>query len=246
MATSADQRRQRAVLVLLALVASCASPLETSNRFFSEFNDQLDQALLAPAANAYEDLLPRFVRTGIGNFLANLNYLVTVTNDLLQGKLRQGGRDAARLAVNTTLGIGGFFDPATRFGLEEHQEDFGQTLGVWGLGHGAYIVLPVLGPSSLRDVWRFPYFAYVSPVTWIDDPSFSTAVWIALTLDTRARLDPLIEERRRSAADPYVFTREAYLRHRRALVSDEVSAKETEEEFEGLLEELRGTSGRSP
>ena len=245
MATSTE-RASWSALALLVAVASCASPLESTNRFFTEFNDQLDQAILAPAANAYEDLVPRFVRKGIGNFLANLNYLVTVTNDFLQGKVRQGGRDAARLAVNTTLGIGGIFDPATRFGLEEHQEDFGQTLGVWGLGQGPYFVLPVLGPTTLRDVWRIPYFAYVSPVVWIDNSDFSTAVWIALVLDTRARLDPLIEERRRSAADPYGFTREAYLQHRRTLVKDEVPAKDTEAEFESLLEDLKGKSDGGP
>ncbi|MBT8421344.1 MAG: VacJ family lipoprotein, partial [Gammaproteobacteria bacterium] len=127
-------------------------PLQGMNRVFYGINDVLDQAFVEPIAEAYVAYVPGRIRTSVSNFFDNLAYLGVVINDILQGKIEYAVKDTGRFVVNSTIGFGGIFDPATSMGLERHEEDFGQTLGVWGASEGSYLVLPALGPSSARDV----------------------------------------------------------------------------------------------
>ena len=183
-------------------------------------------------------MTPRPLRQGVSNVFDNLGYLDTVLNDFLQGKLCQGGRDSTRLLINTTVGIGGIFDVASKWGYAENQEDFGQTLGVWGLGQGPYFVLPILGPTTLRDLPGKGFTEYTKALVYFNDEFFSNVVVIEV-LDRRSRVAGALEARDQSAADPYVFTREAYLQRRLFLVHDgEPPEKNELEELEGLLEEL--------
>ncbi|MFZ6774104.1 MlaA family lipoprotein [Undibacterium sp. SXout7W] len=189
-------------------------PMEGFNRIMFNFNDALDQNILRPAAQGYRDITPSFVQTGIGNFFGNIGDVWNAVNNLLQGKLGEGMSDVMRVAVNTTFGFGGLLDIGSEAGLTKHREDFGQTLGRWGVRSGPYLVLPLLGSSTLRD-------AIATPVDFKGDIwSYKTPVYLrnsgtALRLvDKRASvLDAgnLIEE---AALDKYVFIRDAYLQRR--------------------------------
>ncbi len=212
-------------LLVLAL-GGCATtggdpgdPVEPVNRAVFAFNDGLDKALLQPAVSAYTAVVPGRVRESVFNFFENLAYPTVAANAVLQGKFTQGIEDAARFVFNTTLGIGGLFDVATGFGLERHDEDFGQTLGAWGMGEGAYLELPLLGPSTLRDALGLPVDAYTSILS-----SFDMDVELPLksvqVVESRARVDSAVRLRDEGALDPYIFQREAYIQHRRNLVHD--------------------------
>ena len=154
-----------AAAAALFFLAGCASipaakrdprdPLERFNRGVYRFNIATDRAVFRPAAKAWRAVVPRPVRRGLSNFVGNLEYPGTIVNDVLQGKFTDGGRDFTRLVINSALGLG-FFDPATGAGFERHDEDFGQTLGKWGVPPGPYLMVPLLGPSTLRDQQRVP------------------------------------------------------------------------------------------
>jgi phospholipid-binding lipoprotein MlaA len=222
--------RLRAVVlcgaVSLLLLGGCAStgnsrdPLEPINRAVYTFNDGVDHLLIKPAAEFYRFAVPEFMRTGVSNFFSNINDVVVALNSLLQGKLTQTGSDVARLIVNTTVGVLGLFDVATEIGLEKHNEDFGQTLGYWGIGDGPYLVLPFLGPSSARDTvgWVGDFYAW--PITYLE-PDRDRNILIAVRFVT-ARADLLEASRilEIAALDPYEFVRDAYLQRRRNLVYD--------------------------
>lgn len=213
-----------AVLAIALALAGCATnnprdPLEPFNRVMFEFNDKVDQAALKPAAEAYSKL-PSFVQTGVGNFFGNLNDVPTALNNVLQGKVADGLSDVMRVAVNTTFGLGGLLDISTEAGLYKHSEDFGQTLGKWGVRSGPYIVLPLLGSSTLRDTVAMPVdfetdpWHFKRPVHWRNPGS---AVRI---VDQRAALlgaSKLLEE---AALDRYGFVRDAYLQRRQSNVYD--------------------------
>src|SRR4029077_8029849 len=164
-----------AVLVL----AGCATvqngkpdprdPFETLNRSIYSFNSAADRAVFRPAARAWKAVVPTQVRHGLSNFLNNLAYPGTIINDLLQGKFTQGGHDLTRLVINTVFGLG-FFDPATAAGLQRNDEDFGQTLGKWGVPAGPYIMLPIFGPSSVRDAPTRLADDYTNARHYINDP----------------------------------------------------------------------------
>jgi len=219
----------RTFILLLAgavLLGGCASngdrrdPLEPFNRGVYQFNDSVDKAVIKPVAQGYTEVLPQPVRTGIANFFSNLDDVLVLLNDLLQFKLTQAVSDLNRIVWNTTLGIGGLFDVSSKLGLEKHNEDFGQTLGYWGVGDGPYLVLPILGPSNLRDTagrvvdWQFDLVT-----NYHDVPVRNSATVVRLE-DTRSRLlqtDKILDE---AAIDPYVFVRDAYLQRRRSLVYD--------------------------
>ena len=192
-----------------------ADPWEPTNRTFYAFNDALDRAVLEPVANLYLNL-PAGLRTSIHNFLDNAAYPGTVLNQLLQGKLEPAMEGAARFVFNTTLGVGGLFDVSTKFGLERKDEDFGQTLAVWGMGEGNYIHYPVLGPSSVRDTPGIVVDALTDVLTYV--AAFPLA--LLEIVDTRATLASAAKIREESAIDPYLFTREAYRQHRTFLVYD--------------------------
>ncbi len=228
MSSTAPRTRSLVTAVILLLVFALAGcvhnnrrdPLEPLNRVIYEFNDGLDTVLMKPLATGYRAVLPGFVRTGIGNFFSNLDDITVVINGILQLKIPQAFSDTGRFLINSTIGILGFFDVATHFGLEKHNEDFGQTLGYWGIGSGPYLVLPFFGPSSFRDaVGR-----------WVD--SFSDLVWQEDHIRTRNQLvaTRAISNRARllesekvldaAAIDRYTFLRDAYLQRRRNLVYD--------------------------
>jgi phospholipid-binding lipoprotein MlaA len=212
--------------VSLPLLGGCATngnprdPLEPVNRVVYQFNDGVDKLVIKPVATLYRDLLPEFMRTGVGNFFSNINDVIVALNNLLQGKVEAAINDAGRVLVNSTLGVFGVMDPATKLGVEKNNEDFGQTLGYWGLADGPYIVLPFLGPSSVRDTAGWVGDAYTWPVTYLEPTRHRNAL-IGLRLVV-ARADLLEASRilETAALDPYEFVRDAYLQRRRNLVYD--------------------------
>ena len=214
--------------LLLALLAGCATtdmgtpgdPLERMNRATHRFNDSVDRAVLKPVAIGYRDHVPQLIRTGVNNFLDNLAYTTTIVNDLLQLKVKDTLVDLGRFTVNSTLGIGGILDPATHFGIPKNDEDFGQTLGRWGVPSGPYLVVPFLGPSTIRDAPSI----YVDVQTdlrvgsWLD----STTEWALVGLsfvNRRAELLPF-DASVDSAYDRYAFVRNAWLQRREYQVKD--------------------------
>ncbi len=194
-------------------------PFEPLNRTVYSFNDTLDRALLAPIADAYRRYLPEGVRDAVFNFFDNVGYPVTAANQLLQGKPTLAIEDAARFLFNSTLGIGGLFDVSSGFGLERHDEDFGQTLGVWGTAAGPHLELPLLGPSSVRDAIALPVDVLIG-IGRHADGDLRIALKSVEVIDTRARVDAAVKLRDEAAIDPYIFQREAYRQRRRSLIYD--------------------------
>ncbi|MGB1109012.1 MAG: MlaA family lipoprotein [Gammaproteobacteria bacterium] len=219
------------LLGLLLLAGGCASaperasteaapdPLEDVNRVFYGFTDLADRTFIGPAASIYTEVVPSPVRSGVTNFLDNAGYLNVVINDLLQGKLDQGASDGARFLLNTTIGILGVLDVATGMGFEKHDEDLGQTLGVWGMGEGAYLFVPLRGPSSIRDVPDIP-FSMVTNLLYYADSSVSVPLAVLNVIDKRAQLETALKVRDQAALDPYIFTREAYRQNRQYEIYD--------------------------
>jgi phospholipid-binding lipoprotein MlaA len=212
----------RVILILccLAALTGCAGsnpvdPYENTNRAIYNFNTGLDRFVLKPMADGYVKFIPPFIRTPLGNAFDNMDYLNVVLNDFLQGKTGQGLGDAGRMAVNSTVGIGGFFDVATGWGLPVHDNRFGNTLGLWGCGAGPYLVLPLFGPSCLRDAPGLGVATITDPVFWLFPPWYvSFPLFVAGTVDARSRSDFIVKFRDEAAIDPYVFTRQAYLQYR--------------------------------
>jgi phospholipid-binding lipoprotein MlaA len=217
------------ILLPILLLAGCATlpsgkpdprdPLERFNRSMFAFNDALDKAVAKPVAKAYVKVTPRFVRTGVSNVFNNLNTLGTAVNDVLQGKMKQAGRDSARFLMNSTLGLGGLFDPATAAGLELNDEDFGQTFGKWGMKPGPYLMLPLLGPSTFRDSFGKLADQFTYPVYWLEDDSTRLIIRGVSLLDMRADLLDLDEQLDQSY-DRYAFVRNAWLQRREFQVKD--------------------------
>lgn len=224
-------RRTRAIAASLILVigfmGGCATtatnprdPLEPLNRGIYSFNEHVDGLILKPAAEAYRMLLPDFARTGVSNFFSNLNDVTVALNNLLQGKVNHAASDASRVVVNSTIGLLGFIDVASKIGLEKHEEDFGQTLGRWGVGDGPYLVLPFFGPSNFRDaIGRIPDY-YTDPVTYVDPSHDRNLLWGARVVNRRAELLGASRVLEAAALDPYEFVRDAYLQRRRNLIYD--------------------------
>ncbi|HWA02695.1 MAG TPA: VacJ family lipoprotein [Rhizomicrobium sp.] len=214
-----------AMAVLGLALSGCAGtgpdpsdPHESANRKIFAFDVWLDRNFLARTARTYNAVVPEFGRTGMHNLLANLDLPVTFANDVLQGEARRAGETFARFSVNTTLGVGGLFDVATRnFHLPDHSEDFGQTLGAWGVGGDPYLVLPVLGPASPRDAAGRAVDVALDPLTWI---SFKQHIWWLAgrqyfkILDARARNMDTLAGIERSSVDFYAATRSLYRQHR--------------------------------
>lgn len=194
-------------------------PWEGFNRASYKFNDSLDRAVAKPVAKAYKKVTPRVVRTGVSNFLSNLNNVRTIVNDVLQGKMKQAGKDSGRFLMNSTLGLAGLFDPASAAGFERNDEDFGQTLGKWGVKSGPYLMLPFLGPSTVRDsLARIPD-QYTHPVNYLEDDSTRYAIRAVDVLDLRASLLDLDAQIEKSY-DKYAFIRNAWLQRREYQVTD--------------------------
>jgi phospholipid-binding lipoprotein MlaA len=211
----------------LVLLSGCAGgrgnidPWEKTNRVFYQFDDNLDRVVLTPVNGFYVKVVPEPVRTGIGNGFDNLTYFNVILNDFLQGKWQQGLSDTARMAVNSTIGIAGVFDVASKAGLPKHENDFGITLGKWGVEPGPYLVLPLLGPMTLRDTPGIVVANTTNPVTWLSPPfAVSASLGVGQALDRRSRVDTTISFRNALAIDPYVFTRNAYLQYRESLIDE--------------------------
>nr|VFJ57818.1 MAG: ABC-type transporter Mla maintaining outer membrane lipid asymmetry, lipoprotein component MlaA [Candidatus Kentron sp. FM]VFJ63423.1 MAG: ABC-type transporter Mla maintaining outer membrane lipid asymmetry, lipoprotein component MlaA [Candidatus Kentron sp. FM]VFK14773.1 MAG: ABC-type transporter Mla maintaining outer membrane lipid asymmetry, lipoprotein component MlaA [Candidatus Kentron sp. FM] len=194
-------------------------PLQGMNRAFYGINDIVDRALVKPIAEVYVDHVHSGVRKSISNVFDNLAYLGVVINDILQGKLVHAVKDTGRFVVNSTIGIVGIFDPATSMGLERHDEDFGQTLGVWGAGEGAYLVLPALGPSSFRDVPGV-VMGFFTDLLYYMDSGVMLPLMVVKVIDYRASMLDITRKRDESMLDPYLVTRSVYRQTRNELIYD--------------------------
>ena len=192
-------------------------PWEGFNRSMFAFNDTLDTYALKPLAQGYRTVTPDFVETGIGNFFNNVGEVRNLTNNLLQGKLHAAGVDTARLLFNSTFGLLGFFDVASKMGLQRNDEDFGQTLGAWGLGSGPYLVLPFLGPSTVRDGFARIPDSYNGMYTHIDDVRTRNQLLGLDVLNARASF---LDAERLIQGDKYTFLRNVYLQNREFKVRD--------------------------
>ncbi len=233
-----------AILVLVVALTGCASngdprdPLEPFNRRMQTFNDTMDEYLMKPVAKGYQWVTPEFVDQGVSNFFSNLKDISVTVNDLLQFKVKQSGQDAARLLVNTTVGVAGLVDVASHLGLEKHEEDFGQTLAVWGVPNGPYLVLPFLGPSSPRDAAGSIADGFMNPISYTV-PLARFGLYGIRTIDFRADNLEATEVLDEAALDRYAFIRNAYFQRREYLINDgEIPIDEEFEEFEKELEEL--------
>ncbi|KPK56043.1 MAG: hypothetical protein AMS22_02440 [Thiotrichales bacterium SG8_50] len=226
---------------LFGLLTGCASvdgardpvdPWEGFNREVYRFNDDLDTKIARPLAEVYVEYIPSPARTAVTNFFSNLDDLVVIINGLLQLKIEQALNDTTRFTMNTTLGLAGLVDIATPAGLPKHDEDFGQTLGAWGVGPGPYLVLPFLGPRTVRDTVGWYADAQVD-VLW--GGFEGNARWGALTLkyvNLRANLLGVSRVMEQAAVDPYSFMRDAYLQRRQNLVYDGNPPRERFEDFD--------------
>ncbi len=218
------------VSVVFLLFTGCATtqiegevnnddPIESTNRVFFNVNETLDKHLIRPAAEAYVSVTPTPVRTGITNFFSNLGYLNVILNDFLQGKFNQGITDSLRFLYNSTFGIAGFFDVSTGIGMPANDEDFGQTLAVWGVDKGSYLYLPLLGPNTVRDTTNVAPSILLNPLFYA-----SSIILFPLNavnaINTRANLLEASNIRDEAALDPYSFTREAFLQQREFLIYD--------------------------
>lgn len=197
-----------------------ADPLEGLNRSVDGFNQVVDRAVVKPLAQGYDKVTAPEVKQVIGNFFSNLDDVSVAFNNLLQGKPKAAGSDITRFALNTTIGIVGLADVATELGFQKHDEDFGQTLGVWGVGSGPYLVLPLLGPSTLRDAPARFVDAPLDPLYHYDDVRVRNSLLVVNVVNTRARLLPATDLVERIALDQYAFVRDAYLQRRASLIRD--------------------------
>ncbi|MGH8298521.1 MAG: MlaA family lipoprotein [Steroidobacteraceae bacterium] len=208
-------------------------PWQRVNRGVYKFNDAVDRAVLKPVARTYIRVLPQVVRTGISNFFDNVTYPDVIVNALLQGQLKPFALDTGRFVVNSTLGIGGILDPASRMGLTLEDRDFGQTVGKWGVPSGPYLVLPFLGPSDLRDgIGRIPD-EYAEPWVYIQNPYWDYGTLLVYEVSERAAILPLTNTAEKSF-DPYAFERNAYLQHRDFMVKGQKAQGGAEQELKEL------------
>lgn len=222
--------RPAACILAFAFLSACATtpdsstrdardPFEPVNRSIYRFNEGVDRAILRPTARAYRTVVPQFVRTSIGNVFSNLNDVRVVLNNVLQGKFTTAYADFGRVAINSTLGILGLFDIASEAGVEKHDEDFGQTLGWYGVGDGPFIMLPLFGPSTARDTLGFAVDWVTDPVFYVDPSSSRYQLGGTRLVHRRAELldaSTVLQ----TTLDPYQFMRDAYLQRRRNLIHD--------------------------
>lgn len=251
--TSSSLRRVAATtsVALVAVLSGCATtqnaasdvaetmrsrfakydPLEPVNRVIYKFNDAVDKAVVKPIAQGYMAVVPTQVRYCVTNVFGNIGDAPTSLNNLLQGKIKEAGSDMCRVAINSTIGIFGCFDVASKWGFEKHNEDFGQTLGRYGVPAGPYIVIPLLGPSTLRDAAAlFAVDARIDPVRYINDIPVRNELYGLRLVDRRVQLLDTTNLLETAALDPYIFIRDAYLARRRSLVFDGNPPPESDEQ----------------
>jgi len=224
----ARSARASAVLLVATLLGACASvpaeqraesdPWEPLNRTLFDVNTAIDKVTLKPIAKGYQAIIPSPVRTGVSNFYRNLTTPGSVVNNLLQGKPKRGLSELTRFVFNSTMGLGGILDVATAAGLEDYSEDIGQTVAVWGVPAGPYVMLPLRGPSTLRDALLFPIDAR-TPLYYYDNTSVRDKLQVLRIIDLRSRL--LVTEKfLEDSKDPYITLRESYLQNREYVIHD--------------------------
>ena len=245
------------VICGIMLLSACATvqgpgderdPLESMNRSIFNFNEGFYNYVLDPVTETYQDLAPQPVQTGVSNFFNNIDDIFVLVNDLLQFKFAQAASDLGRFLFNTTAGIFGLIDVATHMDMPKHHEDFGQTLAVWGVGDGPYVVLPFLGPRTLRDTGGLVVDSSYDPILDIPDDEARWGTISLKAVDIRAGLLPADRLAEKSGVEKYNFIRDAYLQHRHSLIHDgnpprqgpapvdEKESLELEQELEKALE----------
>lgn len=222
--------RALSCLVVPALLLGCASkpdrevdprdPLEPYNRAVFRFNMDFDKAFVQPIAKGYQKVTPESVDRGITNFFDNIADVTSAVNNVLQFKMSRAGSDVGRLFINSTVGVLGFIDVATNVGLPSYKEDFGQTLGYWGLEQGAYLVMPLLGPSSMRDALGMGGDIVTDPLISLREHEVRWVLLGAQVIDQRADLLTTTQIIEDASIDPYSFVRDAYLQRRQNLAYD--------------------------
>lgn len=223
-----------ATALVVGLLTGCASsgnpkdPIEGFNRAMFAFNEGLDTAILKPVATGYEAVLPSPIRTGVTNFFGNIDDLFIGVNNLLQGKVPEAFSDLGRVVINTTIGLLGVLDVASEAGLEKHDEDFGQTFGRWGVGSGAYVVVPFFGPRTARDTVGLVLDVAVDPVANHEPARVRDAALVLRVVSDRANLLPADKVVEEAALDKYSYMRDAYLQRRRNLIHDGNAPREVE------------------
>ena len=228
LAHAATSLRGALAVAALVLASGCATgpnanpadPFEPLNRQVSRFNDTLDDAVLRPVATAYRQVLPSPVRSGVNNFFGNLSDVWSFANSVAQLKLQNSAETFMRVNVNTFFGLGGLLDVATETGLNRHNEDFGQTLGRWGVPSGPYLVLPLLGPSTVRDAAALILDIQGDPVNYINDIPVRNSLYFLRLVDIRSNLLRVSQLLGDAALDKYTFTRDAFLQRRRYEIHD--------------------------
>ncbi len=240
-------------IVALGTLAGCATgpnanprdPFEPFNRGVMRFNEGVDAAVLKPTATVYRELLPPLIRTGVSNFFSNLSDPWSSVNSALQFKFHNAAENILRFGVNTIFGLGGIFDIASELNIERHREDFGQTLGRWGVPAGPYVVLPILGPSTVRDTMALSLDFKGDPIYWVDPWEPRYELYLLRAVDARSNLlraGSVLDE---AALDKYSFFRDAHLQRRRANVFDDQPAGGSDGR-EPKLDEPSPDAGRLP
>jgi len=228
------------MVCLLVLVSSCSTmsgskndPLEPMNRAIFGFNEIVDDNILKPLAKTYKYITPDPIETGVSNFFSNAGEVSTIVNDVLQLKFDQTGHDVLRFSINTTVGILGIFDVASVMGFQKNREDFGQTLGYWGVPQGPYLVIPFFGASSFRDAPGLYADQQISPIEQLHNKE-ELALTTLNIVDIRARLLRATRILDAAAKDKYIFIRESYLQQREVLVNDGKNTEEFEIDVDGV------------
>ena len=222
-------KKQNSNVLILFFLAGCCyqnelvydslDPFESTNRSMYEFNENLDKAILEPAADTYDYVTPKPFRKLVNNVFNNAKYPITIANDLLQGKGKEFIQDTSRFVINTTIGLAGIFDPAASMGFQYRDEDFGQTLATWGLPQGPYMMVPFLGPYTLRELIGDVVDGSFSPLLNLDNSNSKIALNIADQIQKRSSLSAL-EEELYSSFDPYLYIRDSYFQNRKYKISD--------------------------
>ena len=228
------------VIFFLIFMSGCSTmstskndPLEPMNRAIFGFNEIVDDNILKPVAKTYKYITPDPVETGVSNFFSNVGEVSTIANDVLQLKFGQAAHDLTRFSINTTIGVLGIFDVASFMGFEKNKEDFGQTLGYWGIPQGPYLVLPFFGPSSIRDAPGLYADMQISPVEQLHNKEELGLTTLKI-VDIRARLLRATKILDAAAKDKYIFIRESYLQQRETLVNDGKNTEEFEIDVDGV------------
>ena len=209
-------------------------PFEDLNRDIFIFNEKLDEKLLKPAALTYRKVTPQFARTGVTNFFNNLEEIDTTINQVLQGEIKYAFNDAGRFVINSTIGLFGLIDVASKMGLERHEEDFGQTLGVWGFDSGPYIMIPFLGPSNPRDLLSRPISSFLSGTFAMEDNDVKITLVGIDALETRERL---LDAETLIIGDKYIFVKDAYIQSREYEINN---GSTKDDEFLDDMEDIFG------